>query len=337
MMVKIETVERQLAAAAGKFVDPAEADYFAAAYLAAHLRKAPRMNPIAEAVADLKVWRDRGEGQVATLVDNAGVLLTDCQGLAPSLKIKTIHDALADKARQSGIAAAGLINGSGIVTLGMWADGLARQDLIGIAMYNGGCGCTVPFGGRRGLLGTNPLAYAIPTGTDPLTIDMATSEIPFFEIRIAREQGTPVRPGAVVDQEGRPTTDPMAAMTDDGVTNILPLGGGMKGFGLMMLIEVLTGSLIRSKLSTEQRPGWNPPEYGCFVMAVDIAAFTDMTRFKEEMDAMGRAIRALEPAVGTEAVMMPGDRGHARERAARTAGAIGIDPETLRDLAELAG
>jgi LDH2 family malate/lactate/ureidoglycolate dehydrogenase len=330
-------VERQLAAAAEKFVSPAEAAYFASSSLAAHLRKAPRMNPLGEAVADLRVWQAVSVREMEILADKAGMLLADCRGLAPSLKMKAIHDALEGKARQSGIAAAGLINGSGIITLNMWADGLARRELIGIAMFNGGCGCTVPFGGRRGLLGTNPIAYAIPTGDVPLAIDMATSEAPFFEVRIAREKGQPLRRGVAVDQQGRPTTDPKAAMTDDGVTNILPLGGGMKGFGLMMLLEVLTGSLIRSKMSHEQSSGWNPPEYGCFLIAVDIAGFTDLAFFKEQVDAMGRTIRAMEPADGIESVVMPGDRGHAKERAARSAGELEVDDEILRELAELAG
>lgn len=337
MLINLEKLERQLAAAAGKYVGSEEAAAFASSFLASHLRKAPRMNPVREAVADLKVWRDHPGKGVEMVVDKAGILLVDCHGLAPSLKIRSIHDALAVKARQNGIAAAGIINGSGIITLNMWADGLARRDMIGVAMFNGGCGCTVPFGSRKGLLGTNPMAYAVPTGKEPLAIDMATSEIPFFEIRVAREEGQSLRPGAVVDQQGLPTTDPMAAMTEDGVTNILPLGGGMKGFGLMMLIEVLTGSLIRSKMSTEQSPGWNPPEYGCFVMAVDIGAFTDLTLFKTKMDAMGGAVRNMEPAVGVEAVQMPGDRGHAKERAARVAGMIEVDEEVLLELAELAG
>jgi len=336
MLVDLEQLERQLAVAAEKYVSKEEAAAFGSSYLAAHLRKAPRMNPIGEAVADLKVWRDNPEARMELLVERDGVLLVDCHGLAPSLRIRSIHDAVAEKATQTGIAAAGIINGSGIITLSMWADGLARRDLVGIAMFNGGCGCTVPFGARKGVLGTNPMAYSIPTGDMPISIDMATSEIPFFEIRIAKEQGRQLRAGAVVDQEGQPTTDPLAAMREDGVTNILPLGGGMKGFGLMMLIEVLTGSLIRSKLSTEQSPGWNPPEYGCFIMAVDIAAFTDLGLFKKKMAEMGQTIRAMEPVAGVTAVQMPGDRGHAREQSARTTGKIEVHEETLRQLAELA-
>ncbi len=337
MLIDLDTLDRQLMVAAEKYVSKEEAAAFASSYLGAHLRKAPRMNPIGEAVADLKVWRDSPDVSMELVVDRSGVLLVDCHGLAPSIRIGSIHDALAQKARQSGIAAAGIINGSGIITLSMWAEGLAQQDLVGIAMFNGGCGCTVPFGARKGLLGTNPMAYAIPTGGLPLSIDMATSEIPFFEIREAKEKGQPLQPGTVVNQEGLPTTDPMAAMTEDGVTNILPLGGGMKGFGLMMLIEVLTGSLIRSKLSTEQSPGWNPPEYGCFLMAIDISAFTDITLFKEKMDEMGETIRAMEPAAGATVVQMPGDRGHTREQSVRAAGEIDVHDETLRELAELAG
>jgi LDH2 family malate/lactate/ureidoglycolate dehydrogenase len=95
----------------------------------------------------------------------------------------------------------------------MWADGLARRDLIGLAMFNGGTGCSVPFGGTRGVLGTNPLAYAIPTAGDPMVLDMATTEIPFFEIKNAREKGTPLRRHVAVDSHGQPTADAKEALS----------------------------------------------------------------------------------------------------------------------------
>jgi LDH2 family malate/lactate/ureidoglycolate dehydrogenase len=185
VMIKmdINTIEKQLAMTARRFVSPGEADYFASLCMQTHLKKSPRMNPLAEAVADLTVWDKYTGPEVNLLVDKGAVTVMDFNGLAPSLKIKTIHDTLADRARQFGLAAAGFRNSSGVITLNMWADGLARRDLIGIAMFNGGTGCAVPFGGTRGVLGTNPLAYAIPTAGDPMVLDMATTEIPFVSIQ----------------------------------------------------------------------------------------------------------------------------------------------------------
>lgn len=325
MQMDIRTIEKQLAAAARRFVSPEEADYFSSLYVETHLNKSPRMNPLAEAVGDLEVWDKQTGHEVTTLVDKGAVTVMDFNGLAPSLKIKSIHDTLADRARQFGMAAVGFRNSAGVITLNMWADGLARRDLLGIAMFNGGTGCTVPFGGTRGVLGTNPMAYAIPTAGDPVVLDMATTEIPFFEIKNAKEKGIPLRDHVAVDSHGKPTTVAGDALSDDGVANLLPIGGGFKGFGISLLIEVLTGALVQSRLSTEQTPGWHPHEYGCLVLALDIAGFADMAAFKTAVSDMCRDLRKEVPADGVDRVAIPGDRGHAKLRAAREAGKIDVD------------
>lgn len=330
MKMDITALEKRLARAARRFVPPEEADYFASLCMETHLKKSPRMNPLAEAVADLTVW-DKQDGQeVSLLVDKGAVTVMDFNGLAPSLKIKTIHDTLADRARRFGLAAAGFRNSSGVITLNMWADGLARRDLIGIAMFNGGTGCTVPFGGTRGVLGTNPLAYAIPSAGDPMVLDMATTEIPFFEIKNAKEKGTPLRSHVAVNSHGRPTTVAKEALSEDGVANLLPIGGGFKGFGITLLIEVLTGALVQSLLSTEQAPGWHPHEYGCLVLALDIAGFTDGDAFKHAVSDMCRNLRNETPADGVDRVAIPGDRGHEKLKMARKDKKIDIE-DTIID------
>jgi LDH2 family malate/lactate/ureidoglycolate dehydrogenase len=326
----IDALEKQLAMAARRFVPSQEADYFASLYMETHLKKSPRMNPLAEAVADLTVWDKQAGQEVTPLIDNGAVTVMDFNGLAPSLKIKAIHDTLRDRARRFGLAAAGFRNTSGVITLNMWADGLVRGDLIGIAMFNGGTGCNVPFGGTRGVLGTNPLAYAIPTAGDPMVLDMATTEIPFFEIKNAKEKGIPLRENVAVDRHGKPTTVAAKALSDKGVANLLPIGGGFKGFGITLLIEVLTGALVQSLLSTEQTPGWHPHEYGCLILALDIASFTDRDAFKYAVSGMCRRLRSEAPAQGFDRVAIPGDRGHQKLKAARKAGRIEID-EALVD------
>ena len=139
-----------------------------------------------------------------------------------------------------------------------------------------------------------------------------------------------------MDRNGVPTTDAAAALGDDGTANLLPVGGGFKGYGLIMLIEILTGSLVRSLLSPKQTPGWNPPEYGGLVCAVDIAAFTDPVAFKREVSEMCRELRRQKPAPDHDAVVVPGDRGHRKAAAAREAGTIEVMEPVAKALAELA-
>ena len=340
MKVPIEKVEHLLAAAAGRFVSTGEAETFAKLCMDTHLRKFPRMNPLQEAVSDIQAWQSssaENKNGPDLIIEKPGIILYDFNQLPPSLKIEEIQSNLEKKARKNGIAAAGIVNSAGIITLNMWATGLARRDLIGIAVFNGGTGCCVPHGARTGVLGTNPMAYAIPTETDPMVMDMATTQIPFFDVKNAKEAGTVLPEGAALDQQGRPTTDASQALNDEGIANLLPMGGGFKGYGLMMLVEVLTGSLIRSLLSTAQQQGWNPSEYGCFIIAIDIDSFTDNHQFKREVEQMCTDIRDLPPALEGQPVSVPGDRGHAAVKKALKIGKIHVDPPLFETLTKLAG
>lgn len=336
MQVSIEDLGNRLMAAAKKYVSPAEAAYVAHLWLETHLKKAPRMNPLKDAVDELKVWAENSGQTMERIASKTGVTVFDMHGLAPSLKIKEIHDDLEKRAKANGIAATGFLNSSGIITLSPWADGLAKRDLIGIALFNGGTECTVPIGGKRGIFGTNPMAYAIPTAHEPIVMDMATSEVPFFELKGAKDQNLPLRPDVAVDQQGRPTTNADQALSDEGVANILPMGGGFKGYGLMLLIEVLTGSLIGGLLSTEQTSGWNPSEYGCLLVALDIGSFTELDTFKQKVSRMCQLIRQEPPADGFDQVLVPGDRGMAKIEAARQKGYIDVDPHIIEALDALA-
>jgi len=335
MKIKIEELKNMLTSAASRFVPVEDAAYFAKYYLKIHFRKSPRMNPLSEAVEDLKIWKKNRDDAVANIVDKESVLIMDFHGLSPSLKLKKVHDELERRAKRNGIAATGLINTSGIITLNLWVDALADRNLIGIAMVNGGTGLAVPFGAKKGFFGTNPMAYAIPTEADAIELDMATTEIPFFELRIAKEKGLFLKPGTAIDRKGLPTIDAACALGDDRAANLLPIGGGFKGYGIMMLIEILAGSLIRSYLSNEQKTGWNPEEYGCMIIAIDIGSFTDTAVFKKEVSAMVSALRAMDPADGVDSVPVPGDRGHLKLKQAMDRGEVEVDEAMIEGLRQM--
>jgi LDH2 family malate/lactate/ureidoglycolate dehydrogenase len=246
-----------------------------------------------------------------------------------------VHDELEARSRKNGIAAVGFLNSSGIITLLPWVFGLVQRDLIGLAMFNGGVNCCVPFGGTRGIFGTLPFAYAIPTAGEPIVADMAMTEIPFFEMKDAKEKGKPLPEKSAVDQSGLPKTRAAEAFGEDGTVNLLPVGGGFKGYSLVVLLEILTGSLVRSLLSNRQTAGWHPSEYGALVIALDIGSFTDIGRFKREVSEMCRAIRNQQPADGVSEVAIPGDRGRRKAEALRKAGEIEIKDEVMEELKKL--
>jgi LDH2 family malate/lactate/ureidoglycolate dehydrogenase len=297
------------------------------------------LNPLEEAVTDINVWQaanDNGApAEIRTEADKEGALILDFRGLAPGLKIKSIHDQLQARCAKNGIAAAGFHNSSGIITLFPWAFGLARRDLIGLALFNGGVNCCVPFGGTRGLFGTLPAAYAVPSADEPLASDMAMTEIPFFQIKNAKQRGEPLPERSAVDRHGFPTTAAAEALGDDGIANLLPVGGGFKGYSLVVLAEILTGSLVRSLLSNRQTKGWHPSEYGALVLAIDVASFTDVGRFKREVSEMCSAIRSQQPADWIAEVPIPGDRGNRKADARRKIGEIELSDALAEELAGL--
>lgn len=337
MRIRIEELEHLLARSASKYVTLTDAEYFAKCTLHTHFRKAaPRVNPLEYAIDDLNNWRNRENTDIKTEVDHGSISVLNFNGLAPSLKIKTVHDTLAHKARKNGIAAAGFYNSAGVEILFPWAAGLVEQDLIGIAMFNGGCGYCVPYGGCRGVFGTNPLAYAIPTSTDPIILDMATTEMAFFELKHAKEKGCPLRPNVAVNHDGQPTVDPSQALTDDDIANLLPIGGGFKGYGLVLLVEILTGPLVSSLLSTQQTSGWNPTECGCLVIAIDIKSFTDPVKFKTSLTVMCERLRSMHPAEGFDTIKIPGDRGLEKMKEIMQQGELEVDYKMVRELEELA-
>lgn len=336
MTIKIDDLERLLSTAAGKYVSSPEAEYFASLCIETHLRRSPRLNPLEEAIADIKVWREFRNGpqtvSISADVKKDAMLILDFCGLAPGLKLKYVHDELQERCQKNGIAAVGLRNSAGIITLLPWAFGLAQRDLIGIALFNGGVNCSVPHGGTKGIFGTLPLTYAIPTRQEPIVSDMATTEIPFFQLKNAKETGEPLPGGSAVDLKGLPTTDAAEALSDSGIANLLPIGGGFKGYSLMVLMEVLTGSLVRSLLSNSQTPGWHPTEYGAFIVAIDLGNSNAVVKFKSEVSDLCEVIRKQHPAEGAVRVSVPGDRGLEKATALRKIGEIEVADSVWKEL-----
>ena len=169
MNIKISELEKILTKAAQHFILLDEAKYFAKQQIDTHLKKSPRTNPLKEAVDDMEAWINNSNNKVEIQVDKKGSLLLNFNKLGPSLKLKYIHDELEKRAKKFGISMVGVNNSHGFHTLNLWADGLGKRDLTAISFFNGGPEGVVPFGGTKGIFGTNPLSYSIPTQSELLS------------------------------------------------------------------------------------------------------------------------------------------------------------------------
>jgi ureidoglycolate dehydrogenase (NAD+) len=336
MKVKITEIRKLLQEAASKYVSKEEAEYFAEENIGTHLKKAPRSNAIGDIIPDLQNWKKLHKKQEMIVEkDKNATFLLDFNGLAPSMKLKWIHDELEKRAKKHGASLVGIRNSGGIHVLNLWTDGLGKRDLIGICMFNGGPDGVVPFGGTKGIFGTNPISYAIPTNNKPVIVDMATSDIPYFEIKKAKNDNKKLRKGVAVDSTGEITTDPHKALSDDGTSNLTPLGNSYKGYALVFLIEVLTGAYVNSLLSTQMDPSYVLEEHGGLLIALDISTFTDIRKFKKSVSQMCDVIRKQKPKKGVNHITVPGDRSYARLEEAKKEGLIDIEKEKYEDLKKL--
>lgn len=341
MNVKLSELESLLVKSARRFVKSQEAEYFSELTIDTHLKKSPRTNPLKEAVKDLEKWSELSENSIDTVFDKPGSTLLDFNGLPPALKIRYIHEVVIKKAVSNGIGCVAVNNSGGFHTLNIWTDVLGREGFITLLSVNGGPGCVVPFGSKGGhdaaIFGTNPISYSIPTHSDPIIADMATSQIPFFQMLNSKKDNVDLPGNAAVNKDGKPDKNPQNVLMEGEYANILPMGGGYKGYALTLFLEVLTGSLVRSLLSTEMnREEFIPDEHGALLIAIDVASFTDLNKFKDSVTALCERIRALEPREGVEGVIIPGDNSYSRRDKILAAGELEVEEELVERLKGMA-
>jgi hydroxycarboxylate dehydrogenase B len=215
--------------------------------------------------------------------------------------------------------------------LGGWVQLAADAGLIALATCNSPLHGhdVLPWGGRDGRLGTNPIAYAVPTGGDPIVADFSTSVAPEGKIRFYRNEGKKVPDGWIRDANGNATNDPNAFYGPPR-GGILPLGGaaGHKGFALGLLVEILGSAL--AGFSTQ-----DPQVFGngvCFFV-VDPAALCQLGEFRRLVDETVAYIKSSRPAPGFEEVLVPGELEFRTLRQRQKVG-IPVDAATLAVMRE---
>lgn len=226
-----------------------------------------------------------------------------------------------DKARRAAVCCVTFENTTHIGRLGEYAEQAARAGCVTVITLGwAGSGGTqvVPFGGASCALGTNPIAVGIPTGDDaPFVIDFASSVIAGGKILVARDKGVDLPPGAVVDKDGRPSTDP-SVYFDGG--SLLPFGGH-KGYALSLYFSLI-GGLAGGFASEDSAMS------GLFMQVYDVAAFSPLAEYQSQVRSVLDAVKATPPAPGFDEVLVPGDF-ESRSRQQRLAEGIEVPSDTF--------
>jgi L-2-hydroxycarboxylate dehydrogenase (NAD+) len=186
------------------------------------------------------------------------------------------------------------------------------HDMIGLYLAVGSANHLPPWGSSELLLGTNPIAVAIPTQDEPpVVLDMSPAVAAFGKVRLQAQRNEPMPVGWMIDREGKPLTDPKRA--DDGL--LLPIGE-YKGYGLSLIIGLLAAALNRAAFGADifdmHKDQTRPTNTGQSICAIAVDTFMPVDTFKREVDRHVRTIRNAERLPGVERIYVPGEQSHAK-------------------------
>ena len=209
-----------------------------------------------------------------------------------------------DLAKESGIAVVGVKKMSHSGMMGYYARKAAENNLIALSICQSDP-MVVPFGGTENYFGTNPIAFAAPRKENgPVVFDMATTVQAWGKILDARAKDQEIPTTWAVDKNGKPTSDPHA------VRGLL-LIAGPKGYGLMMMVDILAGMLLNlpfgkhvSSMYSDLTKGRN---LGQFYLLIDPQKFTDINTFTDNIETMVQELHDIPPAKGFDQVYYPGE------------------------------
>lgn len=213
-------------------------------------------------------------------------------------------------AKENGIAIVGVRRISHSGALSYFVQQAAEEGMVGISVCQSDP-MVVPFGGAEAYYGTNPIAFAAP-GKDGkhITFDMATTVQAWGKILHARSKNEDIPSDWAVDKSGEATTDPFK------VNALLPIAGP-KGYGLMMMVDVLSGILLGlpfgNKVSSMYSDLSKGRELGQLHIVINPAYFTDAETFKENIMTTMSDLNHIKPAPGFDKVSYPGQRSAERE------------------------
>jgi LDH2 family malate/lactate/ureidoglycolate dehydrogenase len=208
--------------------------------------------------------------------------------------------------------------------------------MIGIYSVVASANHMAMWGGAETLLGTNPLAVAIPAGEEaPVVLDIATTVVSYGTVKNYRLQGKTMPEGWMVSREdGGPLTDP--ANSAEGL--LLPIGG-YKGSGLALVLGMLAGTLNGAAFGRDVIDFNYDDDSACdtghFIIALDVARFTPLETFAAEVDRHMRDLRTSQRLPGVDAIRLPGEQRRQR-REDRLRNGVPVLPELRAQLDKLA-
>ncbi|MEA2982998.1 MAG: L-2-hydroxycarboxylate dehydrogenase [Alphaproteobacteria bacterium] len=282
----------------------------------------------------LRSGRVKPRADIKVLQRSAATALVDGDDGIGHLVMTYAMNLAIELARTSGVGWVGARNSNHAGAAGIYPEMAVAHGMVGIYAAVSTLNHMAPWGGAEALMGTNPIAIAIPAGKEaPVVLDIATSVSSFGNIRQHLARGERLQEGWVVHSKtGEPITDPKKV--DEGV--LLPIGGH-KGSGLALMIGLLAGVLNGAAFGRDvvDAEGSDPTNTGQFVVALDVSRFIAPEVFAAEMDRHLNELRSSPTLPGFDSIRLPGAERR-RRRVDRSANGVQLPAALVRQLDDLA-
>ncbi|WP_420558666.1 Ldh family oxidoreductase [Roseovarius sp.] len=217
----------------------------------------------------LRTGRVKGDAVPEVRRPRPGVVEVNAKfGFAQAAFSRALPEAL-KAVRETGTISLAVCHAHTCTSLGYFTAQIARAGFIVLGMTNA-TPVVAPPGGKHRVIGTNPISFAVPDGEDGVAMlfDQSTTTVALGKITMAKAAGETIPEGWAVDAEGRPTTDPEAALKGSLVSM-----GGYKGWGFGLMAELLaagmTGSRAGVDLGPLKAPEGDPHDIGDFYLIID--------------------------------------------------------------------
>lgn len=278
------------------------------------------------------------EGRIAALPDieysaSGTILRVDGgNGLGQVVSFRAIEKAM-PMAREYGMTGVFVRNSNHFGTAAYFCQQACKENMALIAMTNSPPGIP-PWGGKQAFFGTNPIAFGFPVRSGPpVIVDMSSSVVARGKIILANKTGDSIPPGWAIDENGRETTDPAAALRGA----VLPLGGA-KGYALALAIEimcgVLSGAAFGPHVNNLYRDGDPAANVGHSFILLDIGKWMQLEHYFDKIAAFLKEVKDVPTTDGTDDIYYPGERRYAKY-IERSAAGLKVSREVTDELMRL--
>lgn len=248
----------------------------------------------------------KAEPEIVKKSDNT--ILVDGHWAFGQMVARRTMELLIPMAREHNLACAGIHHCPNIGLVGTYPAMAAKRGMISIALVTSDASKprVAPFGAKTPLLGTNPLAAAIPVkDMPPIIMDFSTSAVASGKIRVARDKGESLPSGWILDRDGQPTQNPK----DYYAGGMMLPAAGHKGYALGLLVEIMGGILTGCGSLAVPSTGYRGGN-GIFFLVLNVDAFQPLEGFADQVCELAQTIKRTPSAVPGEEVLLPGEPEH---------------------------